>query len=263
MRVISWNMGCSYGSAYKQSNPRTWQQLMAWQPDIALIQETFIPSEDLLEPDSYVFTPYGWSSSIGTLVYARSGAKHVELANSRFLDVLPGQVTLAEVEEQGQILLVASIHADTAGAEPRLLHARDAEGVGGSHTTQIYPVDLILSDLTALTAGRKFIVGGDLNASVRFDDLYDRSSPFYGNVEWFAKARDAGWCNAHRKFHAGDERTLFRPGKEEHFQLDHVFTDAETWDQLTRCDVLNVPFLTEFTDHAPVVCETAPRGQLK
>ena len=74
MRVISWNMGCSYGSAYKQSNPRTWQQRMAWQPDIALIQETFIPSEDLLEPDSYVFTPYGWSSSIGTLVYARSGA---------------------------------------------------------------------------------------------------------------------------------------------------------------------------------------------
>jgi exonuclease III len=100
------------------------------------------------------------------------------------------------------------------------------------------------------------VVGGDLNAALRFDDLYTRGASLYGNLEWFSKAREAGWWNAHRKFHAGEQRTLFRPGKpDEHFQIDHLFTDKGTWTDLQRCEVLSVPFLGEFSDHAPLVLE--------
>jgi endonuclease/exonuclease/phosphatase family metal-dependent hydrolase len=58
MRLITWNMGCAYGSRYKQSNPRTWQQLLAWQPDIALVQETLHPG-DHLDPETFLFTRTG------------------------------------------------------------------------------------------------------------------------------------------------------------------------------------------------------------
>jgi hypothetical protein len=37
--------------------------------------------------------------------------------------------------------------------------------------------------------------------------------------------------------------------------VDHLLTDRTTWSDLTRCDVLTVPFLDEFTDHAPLVLE--------
>jgi len=260
MRVISWNMGCAYGSLYKRAQARTWQQLLAWGPDIALVQETTDPSA-WLPLGSYVFTPYGWSAGktveIGTLVYARSGEITTPQMPERLEELIPGQVTLASVATDSTNLLVASIHAATTAVDPtRLVDLADA-GVGGSHTGDISPLDLILHELKALTPGRRFIIGGDLNASVRFDDLYTKGSALYGNVEWFTKAREAGWWNAHRKFHTGDQRTLFRPGKDEPFQIDHLFTDRATWASLTACDVLTVPYLGEFTDHAPMVLETA------
>jgi hypothetical protein len=33
MRIITWNIGCSFGQRYRISNARTWQQLLAWDPD--------------------------------------------------------------------------------------------------------------------------------------------------------------------------------------------------------------------------------------
>ena len=65
------------------------------------------------------------------------------------------------------------------------------------------------------------MVGGDLNAALRFDALYPPTSVYYGNAEWFGKAAAVGWRALHPKFHAGEQRTLFRPGKDEAFQLDH------------------------------------------
>ena len=263
MRLVSWNMGCSYGSSYKASQPRTWQQLLAWDPDLALVQETLHPPA-WVSPECFIFTPYGWSRGatheVGTLVYSRGGglAPGPELQHQVLLG---GQVTVAEVSlpDADVDLLLASIHADTRAVDAGLLVDEELDGVGGAHTTTIYPVDLIRHDLSALTPRRRFVLGGDLNVSIRFDDLYTKSSDMYGNVEWFTKAREAGWWNAHRKFHTGDQRTLFRPGKpEERFQIDHLFSDRTTWRELTRCDVIQVPFLDELTDHAPLVLEWTP-----
>lgn len=259
MRTISWNMGCSYGGTYKASNGRTWQQLLAWDPDFALVQETMRPG-DWLDPERYVFSPYWFSDDIGTLVYAKDATLERLLPESQLLAGLPGQVTLVEATSSrlAAPLLLASIHADTKAVDPKLLEGKDLSGVAGSHTTKVFPIDLILKGLTSLTYRRRFLIGGDLNASVRFDDLYTQGSDLYGSVEMFGKVREAGWWNCHRKFHSGDQRTLFRPGKpDEWFQIDHLFADRQTWTQLTMCDVLDVPFLGEFTDHAPLAVEFA------
>jgi len=45
VRVVTWNMGCSYGNRYRSSQARTWPQFLAWYPDVGLVQETMNPSE--------------------------------------------------------------------------------------------------------------------------------------------------------------------------------------------------------------------------
>ena len=44
MRALTWNTGCAYGGTYKRSNPRAWQQVAAWAPDVALLQEVMRPA---------------------------------------------------------------------------------------------------------------------------------------------------------------------------------------------------------------------------
>lgn len=92
--------------------------------------------------------------------------------------------------------------------------------------------------------------------------MYGPSSAYYGNEEWFAKAEAAGWRAVHPKFHAGEQRTLFRPGKDEAFQLDHLLCDRKTWDAATACEVLQVPYLEELSDHAPLSVDIAVTMEL-
>jgi hypothetical protein len=75
---------------------------------------------------------------------------------------------------------------------------------------------------------------------------------YSGYSKCFLKSRDAGWIAAHAKFHAGEERTLFRPGRDNQlYQVDHPFTDRTTWSDLTRCDVLTAPYLRELLTTRP------------
>lgn len=43
MRALTWNTGCAYGGPYKRTNARAWQQVAAWAPDVALLQEVLRP----------------------------------------------------------------------------------------------------------------------------------------------------------------------------------------------------------------------------
>ena len=56
--------------------------------------------------------------------------------------------------------------------------------------------------------------------------------------------------------HAGrDVEHGLRLREHEHFRIDHLFTDKKSWAELRRSDVLDVPFLDEFTDHAPLMLD--------
>lgn len=258
MRVVTWNMGCSFDAAYRKSHDRTWSQLLAWDPDVALIQETLAPPRFCPE-ERWVFTPFSpWPpgrAEVGTLVYSKTGLARLEVGG-RSADLSHGQLTAAEVDVAGDMFVFASIHAITQGPSKEAISAlgSDVSWSGPS----LENLDLILHDLSKITAKRRFVVGGDLNAAKRFDDSKRRSSRGSNYHKWFSKARDAKWRLAHPKFHAGEERTIFRtarPGEDLELQIDHLFTDDATWDLLTSCNVLQVPYLTEFTDHAPLALE--------
>src|SRR3954451_24482346 len=100
----------------------------------------------------------------------------------------------------------------------------DVEGLSSWHGENLYSLDLILDDLRPLTRNRRFVLGGDLNCALRWDAFYGRTSSYSGYFNWFLKSRDAGWIAAHSKLQAGEERTLFRPGRpNELYQVDHLF----------------------------------------
>jgi hypothetical protein len=58
-------------------------------------------------------------------------------------------------------MLLASVHANTEPLNPEALEDLDVEGVGGSHTTEVYPVDLIRHGLSQLTLGQ-WVASGDI-----------------------------------------------------------------------------------------------------
>ena len=257
MRVITWNTGCAYGGTYKRGNGRAWQQVAAWAPDVALLQEVLRPPA-WVPPEEVVFTPYDFDDRIGTAVWAPGGRPQRAQLALTWLPSLPPQVTVAELLLDDITWLLTSVHANTKELDPGTLPPLP-EGAGCSTSGRVFPLDLVLADLAPRTIRRRFVVGGDLNAALRFDALYGPTSAYYGNAEWFAKAAVAGWRAVNPKFHAGEQRTLFRPGKDEAFQLDHLLCDRRTWDAATACEVLQVPYLGELSDHAPWAMEVEQR----
>ena len=253
MRVLTWNTGCAYGVTYKRSNGRAWQQVAAWAPDFALLQEVMRPPS-WVPTSEVVFEPYDFSDEVGTAIWVPGGSPRRAELDLTWLPQLAPQVSIAEAEVDGVSWLLASIHANTKELQRGELPELQAH-VGCSSSGKLFPLDVVLADLAPHTAGRRFIVGGDLNAALRFDALYAPTSVYYGNAEWFGKAAAAGWRAVHPKFHAGEQRTLFRPGKDEAFQLDHLLCDRTTWDAATACEVLRVPYLGELSDHAPLSME--------
>ena len=62
-----------------------------------------------------------------------------------------------------------------------------------------------------------------------------------------------------REFNTDDVRTYLDP-KSAPYELDHVFTDADTRTRLSACEVLNRPALVGLSDHSRVIVEFAGSG---
>jgi endonuclease/exonuclease/phosphatase family metal-dependent hydrolase len=59
-----------------------------------------------------------------------------------------------------------------------------------------------------------------------------------------------------RRFHRDDIRTYLDP-KPAPYELDHVFVDAATYDDVVWCHPLNAATFHTLSDHAPVVVDIA------
>jgi exonuclease III len=118
--------------------------------------------------------------------------------------------------------------------------------------------DVLVAALEPWVAGGRFLVGGDWNDSPLFDTYYPKGA--YGvagsSIEFFERRKRAGWCDAMRRFHVTDIKTYLDP-KSAPYELDHVFTDADTYGQLVKCHVLDDVAVMGLSDHAPLVIEFA------
>ena len=79
------------------------------------------------------------------------------------------------------------------------------------------------------------------------------------STEFFERRRAAGWFDAMREFNTEDVRT-YLDQKSAPYELDHVFTDAETRTRLRTCEVLDSPAFVGLSDHAPLMVGFAGTG---
>ncbi len=175
--------------------------------------------------------------------------------------MLGGQAVIANVESHsGSTTVVASVHARTGPPkDPELAMFNALSGEVRSelrlpNDAGSWNAAIILAVVARAAARTPFIAGGDFNLAWRFDETASgRPDPYWASAQ-FKAIRERGWRRPHLKFHAGEERTLFR-GPNEIYQLDHFFTDAETYRASTRCDVVSMDDLGGLSDHAPLLLE--------
>ena len=129
----------------------------------------------LVPADLWHFTPYGAIPDRGTLIYSRHPLTKVEFTGM-FSAATRGQVTLADIAIGDETMLFASVHAIADPVNDDVVEGIDASGVSSWGGTRLRPLDLILSDLSPMTRDRRFVIGGDFNASIRFDDYYRMGS---------------------------------------------------------------------------------------
>lgn len=170
LRVLTWNMGMGHGSAYAARHDEAWRYVMDT-ADVALLQEAVPP--DWVPPGSVHFVPKHGGRPWGTAVLSPGLALSpvpFAPAEQRWLTAMPGSAVVVDVTLAGaRSLRVASLHPRAEATEPGFTGDADMTRVKAPYQATAFPVDLVHHDLTPLLAGRRFLVGGDLNSALRFD----------------------------------------------------------------------------------------------
>ena len=238
MRIVSWNMNNAGRARHREA--RAWEYLLdVVRPDVALLQEVRRPgspksSFDTLTNGYLLHREFSAHHGWGTAIYTRN-LELQELPASGFADV-DGRCVFAEATaEDGNSLLVASLHAPTEPSVfPRLADC--------------------IEDVVARSSMRPLIIGGDFNTARAADAIW----PGYQHGEFWSRV-DTGWlADCHYRQHGVERNTLVRGRDNDHkVQCDHVLVSNGLVDAITS---VSIPDEEEFkaldvSDHLPVVVE--------
>jgi endonuclease/exonuclease/phosphatase family metal-dependent hydrolase len=272
LRLVSWNLAYGKPAAYKtvENRRRQWALLGALAPDIALLQECRPPDLEDHAPRWMVreYRCVGllqprWRLSTSMLIREPLTVDALEptplgATEQRWLEHLSGCVATATVSAGVVKFAVASVHAAGAVKVGTAVTLAEHERIRRPGLALATTSDLLAAVLEPWVAARRFLVGGDWNTSPLFDNDYPNTKwgRAKASTEFFERRKRAGWYDAMRRFHDGEIRTYLDPrtGPRE---IDRVFTDSETYNELVGCHVLDDVAVTELSDHAPLVVDIA------
>jgi endonuclease/exonuclease/phosphatase family metal-dependent hydrolase len=226
MRIVSWNMGCAT-KHYCSVRDEAWRFLLGLAPDVVLVQEAMLDVPAWLRKEGTLcirpaYDGQGWGS--GVLVRG-AAAKELPL-------VSPGSfIVAAEVEQPGGSILVASIHVC-----PDKHLAKNMGTLGDV--------------LPPLLAGRRFIVGGDLNSGRHFDAIRKRST----HRTFLEKLAPVGAHDCHFALHRRETQSYWGRAIEA-YQVDHLFVDGAAAPSIRASDVVTTDDTRRLSDHSPLVLE--------
>ena len=114
---------------------------------------------------------------------------------------------------------------------------------------------ILAAELPNVTAGRRFVVGGDLNAARHWDTVYGGRT----HTGFFDTLADRGFHDCHWAQHGREIQTFWGHQAREAYQCDHVFTDTVTAEQghVRDCVVVDNPLVRALSDHGPVRLQLA------
>jgi len=220
--------------------------------DVAMLQEAIPPSN---LADSFV----------SVLFQSRFPAQNLAWGNCtlvRDLEFRPHQLehaTWAEssmdtalIADGGNDLpILINVHSNAKPIERFPRAEFTAAGGLTCHQAKIWEIEVLAHQLQPLLAGRRFILGGDINAGLLLDKVYG----YKNNENLWRNLADQGYFDLRMRHSAAEQQTFFRE-RTNPYQLDHFFGDKLTNQSVKRWSVLTeVARDLKLSDHAPVLIE--------
>jgi endonuclease/exonuclease/phosphatase family metal-dependent hydrolase len=232
---------------FVKTHDEAWSYLISLRPDLAFLQESFPPDGVAGEVVRDPF--HKW----GSLVFSPSLLiEPFDLPEGSALRALPNYLAFGEASfGDGVRAVLASVHAPPRRAEGDVLGGREPEELRRSVEGPKYN-DAIFAGLVPLVEERRFIAAGDWNTARRQRTERDSRA----GEQFFARVRDAGWCDCVWEELHDEIQTWFGGGKIQ--QDDYVFCDPELGKRVDKITVAS-DAVTEhgFSDHAPLIVDFA------
>ena len=248
MRVVSWNM-----SGRKSDD--AWRHLLdVLRPDVALLQEAAVSDTMRAELGGRLIWQPISNVKWGSAIVTTTPATHVEVElSTEWMDYVRLVATDAVVDSKS--LRIISVHPHHMAFDEELLpeHPELTPRLDGARSVWSCDVAYALArDLTA--AAPAFVVGGDWNTARLFDRTMGYLEPGAGEA-FFARANADGWHDCYHARHGREGRTWIR-GKDNGYQLDHVFTDGVTGEAVKDCWIDERAAVDpRLSDHAPLIVD--------
>lgn len=251
LRVVSWNLGAAWGD-YVERHEAAWRWLEALDPDLGLLQEA-VPPAWARERWTVLQLPFQhWASAV--VARRTSVIEGIEPVAGSLLARVGNYLATAELTlADGNRLLVASVHARAKEAPAWLTSGADRSAIARRTVGEPWWNDVIFHGYAEMTAGRRFIVGGDWNTARMAEPNGDWQIQ---GGEFFTRAARHGWIDTSVDDAGNEARTWFAGNPARPYQPDHVFADQTTATTLRSFTVDPRPASPlRLSDHAPIVLE--------
>jgi len=264
MKVLTWNVNRA-----GRSRQDTWEMVRREDADIVLLQEvTALPCWMRWRYQCHWVTPRYFDGSharfssavlskgaIDATPYLASGLEWVDdIYRGRCGWIIGCKSTL----DSGERFRVVAVHSPAFRVPRDQYDDADAAGIKLTNNPDLWFTDILYALLR--TAGiaddANWIVGGDFNLSVRFDEPKDR-----GNGETLRRLNCLGLtdCLSHAHGGAGVVPTFQHTSKAVEDQLDYCFVSPSMLGRLARVRVPDPQKVfgrkPRLSDHLPILCE--------
>ena len=219
-------MGCAPRvTKYRKTHTEAWRYLLEeLKPDIALVQEVLFKADPIARQHGELFWSVDKGSESGTAVFVRHGiAAHNVVVRSAG-SYLAG----AELTADMSPMLIVSIHVGPPNYRKHLRAVADA--------------------LAATVVGRRFLIGGDLNAARRLDKVYGGT----WFTQFFEDLSARGFHDCHWDLHRMEVQSFWGHQAKEAYQCDHLFVDHQTRGSVHECQIIDNLTVRALSDHSPI-----------
>jgi len=220
-------MGCApqMATKYRRRHEEAWRYLLdELRPDVALVQEALFAAEPRLAAAGQVTWSDDRGKDSGTAIFVRRGLSATRVS----VRSTGSYIAAVELASEDGPTLVASVHV---GPPNYRKHLR-----------------ILADELAAVVVGRRFVVGGDLNAARHIDKVY--------GGRWFTRYFEdlerAHFYDCHWRQHGKEIQSFWGRQAKNPYQCDHLFVDAATGLTSPICGIVDNPVLRDLSDHGPI-----------
>ena len=262
MKVLTWNVNKA-----GESRRELWQMVQREDADIVLLQEVSgIPGWIRNQYQCHVISPRYFEGhnapfssavlskgSINATRYLESELEWVnKIYSERYGWIVGCEITLA----CGELFRVVAVHSPAFPIPRDQWTDVDVSAVKLTKNPELWFTEILWALLRSagISDDTNWIVGGDLNSSVKFDEPKDR-----GNREIVGRLNALGLTDCLSHYHGGAVPTFQHSGKSIEHQLDYCYVNAPMLERLTQARVPSAEDVfhrrPRLSDHLPILCE--------